>query len=387
MYTRTLFLIGFPLLLLAVGGLMLLSVRSLPTEALVTRVATEVRMSIPTAPKATITATPVSPPAMATPVSTAVIATPTTTGTAPPAGTAGFWHRVRHGETLFSIGRLYGVNAYTICSVNRLSNCNYVWAGQELWIPTYAHPGPYPGPYPGPGELPTTTPPQISTPTTPPLVETLTPTPTSAPATLMPPLLTSTPAPSTGLPTVSVNVEWPRRMEIDRSDSIRVSLVRSTGPSVVSVTILPGHTATAFPLPTVGTPEIRFEEAFGPDYKGFAVANLAGSAFDVTPLTTLTQSLEQTDITWVWNIAPKRGGRHVVNVYIEFQWKPTRNDGEIIQRQMWISSPLEIDVNEPLIATGQLSLFTLVGGLIGSGLSVPWLYERLEARRKKLNSG
>lgn len=65
----------------------------------------------------------------------------------PPSG--GFWHYVRYGETLFSIGRLYGVNAYTICSVNGLGNCNYIWAGQSLWIPGYVYPGPYPGPYPG----------------------------------------------------------------------------------------------------------------------------------------------------------------------------------------------------------------------------------------------
>jgi LysM repeat protein len=51
----------------------------------------------------------------------------------PPAG--GFWHTVRWGETLFSIGRAYGVNPYSICSANGLHNCNYVWAGQSLWIP------------------------------------------------------------------------------------------------------------------------------------------------------------------------------------------------------------------------------------------------------------
>ena len=47
----------------------------------------------------------------------------------------GFWHTVRWGETLFSIGRAYGVNPYSICSANGLHNCDYVWAGQSLWIP------------------------------------------------------------------------------------------------------------------------------------------------------------------------------------------------------------------------------------------------------------
>ena len=62
----------------------------------------------------------------------------------PPAG--GFWHTVRWGETLFSIGRAFGVNPYSICHTNGLHNCNYVWAGQSLWIPAgYSGPGGYPG--------------------------------------------------------------------------------------------------------------------------------------------------------------------------------------------------------------------------------------------------
>jgi len=58
----------------------------------------------------------------------------------PPAGS--FYHQVRRGETLFSIGRLYNVSPYAIASTNGLWNPNVIYAGQCLWIP----PGP---PYPG----------------------------------------------------------------------------------------------------------------------------------------------------------------------------------------------------------------------------------------------
>ena len=54
---------------------------------------------------------------------------------AAPPTEGGLWHTVRPGETLASIGRLYGVNHYTICSANNLSNCNIIWSGQVLWIP------------------------------------------------------------------------------------------------------------------------------------------------------------------------------------------------------------------------------------------------------------
>ena len=45
-------------------------------------------------------------------------------------------HRIRYGETLFSIGRQYGVNPYHIAQANNLYNPNYIYAGQVLYIPS-----------------------------------------------------------------------------------------------------------------------------------------------------------------------------------------------------------------------------------------------------------
>ncbi len=45
-------------------------------------------------------------------------------------------HTVRQGETLFSIGRLYGVNPYTIAAANGLADPNYIRVGQVLTIPS-----------------------------------------------------------------------------------------------------------------------------------------------------------------------------------------------------------------------------------------------------------
>jgi spore germination protein len=61
---------------------------------------------------------------------------------AAPPEAGGFWHTVRYGETLFSIGRRYGVNPYAICRANELHNCNYIWRGQRLWIPYSGEPHP-----------------------------------------------------------------------------------------------------------------------------------------------------------------------------------------------------------------------------------------------------
>jgi LysM repeat protein len=63
----------------------------------------------------------------------------TTVGYAAPPAYGPIYHCVRRGETLSSIGRLYGVNPYAIARANGIPNPNCIYAGQVLRIPTY-HP-------------------------------------------------------------------------------------------------------------------------------------------------------------------------------------------------------------------------------------------------------
>ncbi len=59
----------------------------------------------------------------------------------------GYWYQVRWGETLSSIARMTGVNAWAIAQANRLANPNCIYAGQTLWIPGQTPP-PNPPPQP-----------------------------------------------------------------------------------------------------------------------------------------------------------------------------------------------------------------------------------------------
>lgn len=59
------------------------------------------------------------------------------------AQSGGFWHQVQRGQTVFAIGRLYGVSPYAIASANGLANWNRIYAGQWLWVPRGGYtPGP-----------------------------------------------------------------------------------------------------------------------------------------------------------------------------------------------------------------------------------------------------
>ncbi len=59
---------------------------------------------------------------------------------------------VKPGETLFSIGRLFGVNPYSIAAANNIPYPYIIYPGQQLIIPTGTTP-PGPTPYP-PGPTP-----------------------------------------------------------------------------------------------------------------------------------------------------------------------------------------------------------------------------------------
>jgi LysM repeat protein len=90
-------------------------------------------------PTSAAAATPSRPPA-----------TPTRAATAPPTGspspgvtqapTPGGIHVVRSGETLFSIGLLYGVPWQAIAEANGIENPDHIELGQQLMIPLPAAP-------------------------------------------------------------------------------------------------------------------------------------------------------------------------------------------------------------------------------------------------------
>jgi hypothetical protein len=67
-------------------------------------------------------------------------------------GGCGYYHTVQYGETLYSIGRAYGVNPHQIAAANGLYNPDHIYAGQSLHIP--CHDGYQPKPQPGHGKYP-----------------------------------------------------------------------------------------------------------------------------------------------------------------------------------------------------------------------------------------
>lgn len=49
----------------------------------------------------------------------------------------GSYYYVRPGDTLFRIGRMYGLSPWRIAQANGIYNLNYIWVGQRLFIPCH----------------------------------------------------------------------------------------------------------------------------------------------------------------------------------------------------------------------------------------------------------
>jgi LysM repeat protein len=103
---------------------------------------------IPTVEGAAAQETPQIQPTEPLPQSTPEPLTqPTPQATAQVTAQGNIIHTVKSGETLFSIGRLYSVNPYSIAAANNIPYPYIIYPGQQLTVPTGTTP---PGPTPIP---------------------------------------------------------------------------------------------------------------------------------------------------------------------------------------------------------------------------------------------
>lgn len=246
-------------------------------------------------------------------------------------------HVVQPGETLGSIALEAGISTGELTAANcRIGNANLIYAGQEIYLP-----------------------------------------PTSP--------VTPQPEPTLSSPPYVVEAEWPVRIDTRHSSTIRVSFMRTADGLVPTVEIQGNTAALSTPIP-VGTLEAGMRNAFGDEYEAYAIARLEGTSFDIKLASPEVQSLAEPQVSWVWNIRSEDPGPQSIDGYIEVEWRPSGSGGKSEKGQIW-SFHLDIEVLQPLFIRGQVNVFSLVSGVIGSGLSLPWLYEvynkrRTEQRRK-----
>lgn len=129
------FLLGMALLAAIIAIALAMGLLRLPGEGPVAGASpspTSIAVASPTADAAT--PTPTAPP-------TATVAPPTDEPTPPAQPTPGGVHRVQSGESLSSIGILYGIPWQLIAEANNIEDPYPIFLGQELTIPVPDEPG------------------------------------------------------------------------------------------------------------------------------------------------------------------------------------------------------------------------------------------------------
>ncbi len=168
----------------------------------------------------------------------------------------------------------------------------------------------------------------------------------------------------------------------DHSVEVLVSIT-SLLATVASASPTPNETRITAGVTPVGTPGVAIQEAFGPNYNTFAVAQLSGSgAFEIDPQKQREQSLNQRDaVTFTWAVFPKVAGEQTLIIEVTGLWVP-KSGGNPEERPLgrleW-----KVNVEEPIFSTGEIHLSDIVMLILGSALNVQWIWGLVQQARKK----
>jgi hypothetical protein len=181
-------------------------------------------------------------------------------------------------------------------------------------------------------------------------------------------------------PMFHIQAEWPQRIEVGDDGIIRVALVSADEDTNTGETTEPGYAtslSTAIPRDTQGVePGLAFSEGI----EALAIASFDTANLDYAPLEYAPKPLSAPLPEWIWTVSPKIPGNKKIVVQIDILWDA--ND-QSLPDTIWGPMTLEIEIVQPLLTIGTLSLSTLLTGSLGSALSFPFLYGIYKEKKEK----
>jgi hypothetical protein len=210
------------------------------------------------------------------------------------------------------------------------------------------------------------------------------PTPAGAGSTSVPaPTATLAPIPTqvpveTSAPVVEarrVEVEWPSRMRLGDSDTIRLSLVPSSGGYKIEAEF-PEHTLQVQDL-NVARPE---------GYELFAVAALNGVGIDISPAGDQPSYLPvDQGISWHWSVRPNEPGQQRLTISLKLRWEPQPTGAGTVREASVYSKSLDVTVSSFFgLTRAQAMGGGLAGLFVGMTLTVASLSGVLIRQRSNI---
>ncbi|MGQ0603989.1 MAG: phosphotransferase [Anaerolineales bacterium] len=202
---------------------------------------------------------------------------------------------------------------------------------------------------------------QASEPTQAPAAETGAVQPTALPTIVLP-------TPATLVEARVVDVEWPTRMRLGDSESVRVTLIPYTTGYIVTTEIEDNTTLTQ----TVNVARPAGYELFG-------VARLEGVGFEIAPVVEQANALPAGEsVTWRWTLTAREPGQHRLTLNLLLRWVgPQPREAQLF------SKTLTVEVMSFLGLSTRMTMWLGVLGLmLGGGMSVAALTYRARPRER-----
>jgi hypothetical protein len=165
-----------------------------------------------------------------------------------------------------------------------------------------------------------------------------------------------------------IEVEWPTRVRLGDSESVRVTLIPYTTGYLVT-TEIEGNTTITQSV-NVARPE---------GYELFGVARLEGVGFDLAPDGERVNPLPAGEsVTWRWTLTPRSPGQHRLTLNLLLRWQgPQPREAQLYSRT------LTVEVMSFLGLSTRMTMWLGVLGLmVGGGMSVAALTYRVRPRER-----
>jgi hypothetical protein len=184
----------------------------------------------------------------------------------------------------------------------------------------------------------------------------------------------ATPVPLSAAPTVQFGLTYQSQMQAAVSDTISLTVSRSTLGGVATMTT-PGTTNLVVTPVPVGTPGAPLQQARGTNYSVFAVARIpatAGVQIQLSSPLNEEQSLDRDSVTWYWSVVSQTTGTRRLRLDFELRFKPKTSDAPPLPDEPMWSPEITLDVRDQnVLAVGPLTIPTnnLGQTIVQAGLS------------------
>jgi hypothetical protein len=175
----------------------------------------------------------------------------------------------------------------------------------------------------------------------------------------------------------TVELEWPTRLRLGDSDTVRLALI----PSQAGYTV-----TTEFPDHTTITQTVTVSRPAG--YELTAIASLNGVGFNLSPSGEQERNLPVGEIvTWRWSLTPRSPGQHRISVILLLRWQPLPGTAGTTHESEAYSRSLTVNVASFFgLTRGQAMTGGLFGLIFGGSLSLFGLAYGPRPRRTSLQT-